>query len=408
MIIKNGLVYLDGEFQKADIKITDGKIERIGIPGEFNDAGSNQGAHEILDANGLYVAPGLIDIHFHGCMGEDFSNGTNEALDAITAYEASVGVTGICPASMTLPSEKIREICKVTAEYSKDRSMQKDGVSTSAPAMPAENKKDDSIPRADILGIHLEGPFISEAKKGAQNPSYIQRGNICEFDKWQEAAEGLIKIISLAPEFSENMDFIEKAADRVRISVAHTTADYETAAKAFSLGATHVTHLFNAMPPLSHRAPGVIGAASDARAEAEIICDGIHVHPSSIRSAFRLFGDDRIILISDSMEATGMPDGRYSLGGLPVNKCGSHATLDDGTLAGSVTNLFDCMRFVVKEAGIPFETALKCASENPAKSIECFDTLGSIEEGKIANLLFIDKDITLKNVILHGTKYSAG
>ena len=200
------------------------------------------------------------------------------------------------------------------------------------------------------------------------------------------------------------MECMEELKDEVVLSVAHTTADYETAAEAFRKGVHHVTHLYNAMSGLSHRAPGVVGAAADHESvEAELICDGIHVHPATVRQTFKMFGDDRIILISDSMEATGMPDGEYALGGQKVMKKGSLATLEDGTLAGSVTNLMDCLRTAVLKMQIPLESAVKCAAVNSARSVGIYDSYGSITPGKTANMVLLkEEDLSTVQVILKG------
>ena len=189
------------------------------------------------------------------------------------------------------------------------------------------------------------------------------------------------------------------------LSVAHTTADYDTAKAAFGAGARQVTHLFNAMPPFTHRAPGVVGAACDnEEVKVEMICDGVHMHPSVIRTAFKMFGDDRIIMISDSMMATGKPDGTYALGGQDVTVKGNVATLTEGgAIAGSVTNLMNCVRYAVKEAGIPLESAVKCAAVNPAKAIGIFDRYGSIAAGKYANVVLLDQDLNIEHIIKSGT-----
>lgn len=376
MIIKNGLIFTGEEFEQKDLYIDGASI----VSG---DAISSP-EQEIVDATGLYVIPGLTDVHFHGCMGQDFSNGTKEAIETIAKYEAGQGVTTICPASMTLPTDHISKICKTAADFCETA---------------AANS-------ATLCGIHLEGPFLSEAKKGAQNGAYLMRADADTFHQWQSDAKGLVKLISVAPEYPENMKFIEQVGDEVNVSLAHSTADYETAMDAFHAGANHVTHLFNAMNPLSHRSPGIPGAAHDANAYVELICDGIHIHPGMIRTAFSIYGEDRIILISDSMEATGMPDGTYNLGGQSVIVKGNLATLKDGTIAGSATNLMDCVRYAVKEAGIPLKTAIKCAAVNSAKSIGVFDTYGSLDAGKAANFVLLDKDLNLKGVYVNGKKIS--
>ena len=210
-----------------------------------------------------------------------------------------------------------------------------------------------------------------------------------------------------APEESENsLEFIRQMKDKVDISLAHTNADYDTALAAFNAGADHAVHLYNAMPAFTHRAPGVIGAVYDSKhVMAEIICDGVHIHPSMVRAAFKMMGADRMILISDSMRATGMPDGQYTLGGLDVKVVGKLATLvSDGAIAGSATNLADCMRTVVKKMDIPLETAVACATINPAKSLKIDDEYGSIEKGKKANVVLLGKDLELKAVIKDGKR----
>ena len=223
---------------------------------------------EVLDAEGCYAIPGLTDIHFHGAVGHDFSDGDADGLAAIAEYELSRGVTQICPAGMTLLPEALEKMCAVAAEHRK-----------------AEK------PGASLCGINLEGPFLSMAKKGAQNGDWLQKPNMELLRKLEEVSGGLVKLVSVAPEVEGAMDFIREASNEVRVSIAHTTADYDTAMAAFAAGAGHVTHLINAMPPFTHRAPGVVGAAFDTpNCWVELICDGIHIHPSVVRSVFKLFG----------------------------------------------------------------------------------------------------------------------
>lgn len=321
-----------------------------------------------------YLLPGLVDVHFHGAAGYDFCDGTKEAYRAIENYENEHGITSICPATMTLPVDELKTIVR---NASKCR-------------------------LHSLVGIHLEGPFISKEKKGAQKEEHIIPPKKEILHDLQQEAEGLIKIVSIAPETEGAIQCIEEMKENFHFSVAHTIADYETAKIAFEAGADHVTHLYNAMRVATHREPAVLGAAADhENVMVELICDGIHVHPSIVRNTFRIFGDDRVILISDSMRATGMEDGNYTLGGQDVVVKGALATLADGTIAGSVTNLFDCMRTVVS-MGIAKEAAVKAATLNPAKSIGIDDEYGSIENGKKANILFTDADLRLKRVMLCG------
>ena len=378
MIIRNALVYgEDKTFSRLDIRIEEDVFTEIcpSLAPSENES--------VLDADGLYAIPGLIDIHFHGCMGHDFCDGTVEAIDAITRYEASCGVTSVCPATMTVSPESLVQVMDAARTYNE------------SPARPGQ---------ASLVGINMEGPFISEAKKGAQAAEHIRLCDEALFCSLQERSGGLIKLVDIAPENEGAMEFIDALHDKVTISLAHTTADYQTAKEAYDRGARHATHLYNAMPPFTHRAPGVVGAAFDSpHCRAELICDGVHIHPSVVRATFQLFGDDRMILISDSMRAAGMEDGQYTLGGQDVAVKGKYATLvSDGALAGSVTNLMDCMRTAVKEMQIPLESAIACATMNPAKAIGIYDRYESISTGKIANLVLLDQDLNLRQVIIHG------
>ena len=379
MIIRNVKVYTESKtFEDGVIMIRNGVFDQV-LSGP-DSAGADDS--EILDGEGCYAIPGLIDLHFHGCMGDDFCDGSKEAIARIAKYEASIGVTAIAPATMTLPADELEEILKVAAEYKKEAS---EG--------------------ADLIGINMEGPFISPAKKGAQDERNIVPCDTDMCHRFLDASEGLVKFVGIAPEQSEkSLDFIQQMKGRVNISLAHTNADYDTAKAAFDAGANHAVHLYNAMPAFTHRAPGVVGAVSDSEhVMAEIICDGVHIHPSVVRATFKMMGADRMILISDSMRATGMPDGRYTLGGLDVDVVGNRATLvSDGALAGSATNLMDCMRTAVKKMGIPLETAVACATMNPAKSLGVYDQYGSIKAGKKADVVLLDKELNLKMVIKDG------
>lgn len=332
-----------------------------------------------------YVLPGLVDIHFHGCAGCDFCDGTVEAMRAIAAYELTHGITTCCPATMTFSEEKLTDICTAyVSAAEKEKILQR-------------------ILLGDVLaGIYLEGPFISAEKKGAQNPAYVQKPDIEMLRRLQDAAGGLIRIVTIAPEEEGAMECIRDGKDAFRFSIAHTAADYETASKAIEAGVSHVTHLYNAMPPYMHREPGVIGAAAESDVVmAELICDGHHIHPSVVRNTFRLFGAERIVLVSDSMMATGMEDGQYTLGGQDVMVKGNIATLADGTLAGSVTNLFDCMRMAI-QMGIPREDAVRAATYNPAGAIGKAGECGVLRVGSRADILVTDRDFGLREVIKSG------
>ncbi len=381
MVIDNVLVYTENkEFVKGGIVLENDTIKSVYKDGEKPQVDNDK----VIDGNGAFAIPGLIDLHFHGCKGDDFCDASKEAIEHIAKYECSVGVTSIAPATMTLPVAELENVLKTAAEY---------------------NETSHGSDCADLIGVNMEGPFISKVKKGAQDERNIIPCNEQVLERFLKASNGLVKFIGISPEESDNsIEFIKNVKDKVNVSLAHTNSDYDTAMKAFAAGANHAVHLYNAMPPFTHRASGVVGAVSDSEnVMAEIICDGIHIHPSVVRATFKMMGADRMILISDSMRATGMPDGTYTLGGLDVNVVGKRATLvSDGAIAGSVTNLMDCMRTVVKDMNIPLETAVGCATINPAKSLGVYDKYGSISVGKKANVVLLGSELELKMVVKDG------
>lgn len=403
MIIQNVKVYnKNHEFVNGEIIIHNGKFEKINETDKFDinenivrklsaETLSDEPAADenvILDGEDCYAIPGLIDLHFHGCKGYDFCDGTREAIAEIAKYEASVGVTAIAPATMTLPVDELETILSVAADYKKDAD---------------RNGTFD----ADLVGVNMEGPFISEAKKGAQDHRNIISCDVDICQRFLDASNGLVKFVGIAPECNENaLEFVGKMKNKVHISLAHTNADYDTAMAAFNAGADHAVHLYNAMPAFTHRAPGVVGAVSDsAHVDAEMICDGVHIHPSVVRATFQMLGAHRIVLISDSMRATGMPDGQYTLGGLDVNVADGKATLVlGGALAGSATNLLECMKTVVRKMGIPLETAVACATENPARCLGISGEYGTISPGKKGNVVLLDQELNLKAVIKDGVR----
>lgn len=395
MLIKNVKVYTEEqEFKDGEIRVEDGVFTQVNVSGENvserNISGTNGDIadlnEEVIDGRGAYAIPGLIDLHFHGCKGYDFCDGTKEAIAEIAKYEAAIGVTAICPATMTLPVDELADILATAADYKRTES--------------ETNPKG-----ADLIGVNMEGPFISAAKKGAQDERNIIpcSEEVCR--RFLDASEGLVKFVGIAPEDNANaVEFIKAMKDKVNISLAHTNADYDTAKAAFDAGANHAVHLYNAMPAFTHRAPGVVGAVSDSpHVNAELICDGVHIHPSMVRATFKMMGAERMILISDSMRATGMCDGRYTLGGLDVDVVGNRATLvSDGAIAGSATNLMDCMKTAVKEMKIPLETAVACATMNPAKALGAYDQYGSIAPGKKGNVVLLDEELAVKMVVKDG------
>lgn len=337
------------------------------------------------EQRGQYILPGLVDIHLHGCAGCDFNEGTVDTMRRMALYELMHGITAICPATMTLPEERLMDICGVCAM-----------------AVETEKLAEGILLRDVLKGIYLEGPFISASKCGAQNPEHIRKPDIGMLIRLQQQAHGLIRIVAIAPEAEGALECIRRGNGDFLFSLAHTCADYATAAAAIREGARHITHLYNAMPPYLHREPGVIGAAADnADVTVELICDGVHVHPAVVRNTFRLFGAGRVVLVSDSMMAAGMEDGEYMLGDLPVSVRGGHAAFSDGTLAGSAVNLFDCMKKAV-EMGVPVEDAVRAAACNPAKVAGLDRECGVIRAGGRADILVTDRRLNLQRVIKSG------
>lgn len=339
----------------------------------------------VIDASDCYVIPGLVDIHFHGAVGEDFSDASAEGLQKIADFELSEGVTYICPAGMTLLEDQLTKVCKVTAAHRKSNPT-----------------------GAEVVGIHLEGPFLCVAKKGAQNEAFLHEPDIAMLRRLNDASEGCVKLVTVAPEEPNGIEFVREASkDGITVSLGHTIANYDIASAAYAAGASHATHLYNGMPSFLHREPGVIGAACDApHAKAELICDGIHIHGSVVRTTFKMFGKERMVIISDSLRATGMPDGIYPFGGQEIEVHGNRATIagHPETLAGSVTSLMGCMRKAV-EFGIPLADAVRASSYNPAQQVKIDDRCGSLEIGKEASIVLLNKDdLSIKKIIFKGAE----
>ena len=371
MLFKNAYIFTEeGVFTHGSFRVEDGKFTEIltTVPDE-----------EGVDLEGQYVIPGLIDVHNHGNSGADFSDGDYEGLVNMARYLAKSGVTSFAPASMTLPYEVLEKAFATAVRITEE---QPDGC-------------------ARLMGIQMEGPFFSEKKKGAQNGAYLKDPDFQAFKKLYDGCNGLIRIADVAPELPGAVEFTREAAKLCTVSIAHTDASYEEADAVLSAGATHLTHLYNAMPPIHHRKPGVIGAGSEREnVIAELICDGEHVHPSSVRMAFKLF-PGRICLVSDALRCCGMPNGEYELGGQQVFLEGNVAKLADGTIAGSVTNLYDCMRKAV-EFGISREQAILSSTIIPARQLQREQEIGSIAPGKLADFVVCGENLEKKVVYLGG------
>jgi len=373
MIITNGIIFCDdGIFRQTDIEARNGIITSIG-------EGLSDVCRDTFDARGCYVIPGLVDIHIHGAAGADFCDGSSRSIECIARFLLQHGVTGFLGTSMALPEERLSDI------YTAARSFVGQPFSS----------------QAILQGINMEGPFFNVKKRGAQNEKYITGADYEMFMRLYAASGSNIKTVAVAPEVEGALAFIGKARLLCNVSIAHTCADYDTACSAFAEGANHVTHLFNGMSGFLHREPGIVGAAADYDAFVEVICDGLHIHPSMVRAIFKIFSDDRVCLISDAMCACGMPDGRYELGGQTVTVANGSATIGNGSLAGSVVVLSECMRRAV-EFGVPLEKALKAATINPAKAVGLDGTIGSLSVGKRADILVLDRDLKLRNVVFNG------
>ena len=313
MLFKNANIFVGGQFQHGSFRVENGRFAEIltTVPAEDG-----------IDLENQYVIPGLVDVHNHGNSGADFSDGDYDGLIKMARYLAQNGVTSFAPASMTLPYDVLEAAYKTAVQL---KNAQPSGC-------------------ARIVGIQMEGPFFSEKKKGAQNGAHLKKPDFAAFKHLYDASEGLLRIADVAAELPGAVEFTEQVSKLCTVSIAHTDCTYEEASAVFDAGASHLTHLYNAMPGIHHRKPGPIGAGSEREnVVAELICDGQHIHPSAVRMAFKLF-PGRICIVSDALRCCGMPDGQYPLGGQDVFLHGGIAKLADGTLAGSATNLYDGSR----------------------------------------------------------------
>lgn len=371
MRYENGWIFAGGRFVRGGFSVENGRFAHVleDVPGPAED----------LD--GALVIPGLVDIHVHGCAGADFSDGDYAGLVRMARYLARRGVTSFAPASMTLPYDALDKAFHAAAR------LRREGLADGA----------------RLMGIQMEGPFLSREKRGSQNPAYLRLPHWDRFLRLYDAAEGLLRIVDVAPELPGAVEFTRRASEKCRVSVAHTAAEYDQAAAVFDAGATHLTHLFNAMSGIHHRHPGPIGTASEREnVTAELICDGIHVHPSAVRMAFRLF-PGRICLISDALRCCGMADGSYSLGGQEILLSGGVARLTGGAIAGSAADLYQCMRRAVS-FGIPREQAVWAATALPARVIGRESETGAIADGRAADFVICGGELEPEAVYLGGKR----
>ena len=375
MIIKNGKVLNDDYvFVDANVKTEGDKIEKIANCKTCACEG------EVIDATDCYVVPGLVETHFHGALGKNFVNDDLDSYEIVSRYEAKNGTTSILPTLSAAPKAKLLS----RLDYMKS-CMDKD------------------IPDcAKMYGVHLEGPFFAEKYKGAHLPENIRNTDVNEFNELVERGGGIVKIMTLAPELP-NADDVIKAGVKsgVCISMGHTNATYEQALHAIECGVKQGTHLFNAMRPLNHRDPGTVGGVLLSDIKAEIICDFFHVHGDVVKMVYDIKGREKINMITDSEVGTGLPDGDYNVNGRVLTVKDKKTYTEDGTIAGGSTVLLDGVKNVVSK-GVPLEDAIMMASKNPAETIGAYDKIGSLKEGKSADILVLDKELNLKHVIMRG------
>ncbi|MBR1971814.1 MAG: N-acetylglucosamine-6-phosphate deacetylase [Oscillospiraceae bacterium] len=375
MFYKNARIFTsDNRFHMGAFEVKDGLFGEV-LP-ETVPA-------DAIDLGGATVIPGLVEVHSHGNSGADFSDGDYEGLKAMAKFYAQCGATSFAPASMTLPYDVLS---KAFANAKQLREEAPEGYSR-------------------IMGIQMEGPYFSYKKRGAQNADYLMEPDFEGFKKLYDEADGLLTIVDIAPELPGAVEFVEKASKLCTVSIAHTDCTYDDAKAAVDAGVTHLTHLYNAMPGIHHRNPGAIPAGvENEKVQAEIIADGFHIHPASVRLAFTMF-KNRMILVSDSGRCTGQPEGyQFDLGGQMAELRGGVAKLvGTDTIACSASNMWACLRNVLSW-GIPEEEAVRAASFNPAKALNAHDKIGSIETGKYADFVITNSDYSEKRVFIGGVE----
>ena len=374
MFYTNARIYAsDFQFHMGAFEVKDGLFAQVLPENVPADA---------IDLKGATVIPGLVEVHSHGNSGADFSDGDYEGLKKMARYYAQCGATSFAPASMTLPYDVL---AKAFATAKQLREEKPEGCSR-------------------IMGIQMEGPYFSYKKRGAQNADYLKEPDFEGFQKLYEDCGGLVRIVDIAPELPGAAEFVARAKELCTVSIAHTDSAYDHAKAAVDAGVTHLTHLYNAMPGIHHRNPGVIPAAvENANVQAELICDGYHIHPASVRLAFTMF-KNRMVLVSDSGRCAGMPEGtKFELGGQDAWLRDGVAKLADGTIACSASNMWTCLCNVLAW-GIPEAEAVRAATYNPAKALGALDKIGSIEKGKYADFVITNADYTQKRVFIGGVE----
>ena len=372
MFYTNARIFVNNEFRTGAFEVVDGKFGAILPENVPADA---------IDLGGATVIPGLIEVHSHGCAGADFSDGDYEGLKSMAKQYAAWGVTSFAPASMTLPYDVLEK------------------AFATAKRLVEENIEGLSV----LRGIQMEGPFFCYAKRGAQNADYLKNPDFEGFKALYDGCGGLVRIVDVAPELPGAAEFVAQASKLCTVSIAHTDSDYDHAKAAVDAGVTHLTHLYNAMPAIHHRNPGVIPAAvENPKVRAEIIADGYHIHPAAVRLAFTMF-KNRMVLVSDSGRCAGKEEGyQFDLGGQMAELRGGVAKLvGTNTIACSASNLWTCLCNAISW-GIPEEEAVRAATYNPACALGVQDEVGSIATGKVADFLVVADGYTGKRIFLAG------
>ena len=378
-ILINGEIYTgDKVIENGYIHIANGSIEAVGPMETAPNHIENQ-----FDAKGKKVVPGFIDVHIHGVGGADTMDASDQAYETMASTLPMEGTTSFLATTATQSIEAIEKALTAIASY---------------------RKTNNTPGKAEMVGVHLEGPFLHPDKAGAQHPSFIQEPNIELFQKWRSLSDDSIRLVTLAPERPNGYELVEYLkSNGIIASIGHSDAAYDEVTHAISKGLSHVTHLYNAMRPLHHRDPGVVGAALLHRElTAEIIADGIHVHPKMIQHAIQSKGTDRIVLITDSMRAKCLKNGLYDLGGQEVKVEGRKATLADGTLAGSVLKMKDAVKLIVEDTSFTLEDTIQLTSVNPAKELGLYQRKGSLAPGKDADIVLLDESLDVAVTVCRG------
>jgi len=381
LILTNGTVVADELIPNGTVVTIGDRIMYVGDEEEgarIKDA-AIPGVFEIIDAQGGYIAPGLIDVHMHGSAGFELMDGTEEALRTMARFLAKSGTVAFLPSTVTAAPEKTRSVAQLVADYA------------------------GSNDEAEVLGVHLEGPYINEKYKGAQYGPAIRPADLGELEELYSILGDKLRLVTLAPEVPGSLDAIAWLKERgINVSIGHSDATYEEAMEGFEAGITHATHTYNGMRGLHHREPGVLGAVlATPGIWAELIADLVHVHPGAIRVLLRSAGVERVVLISDAVQATGLPDGEYMLGDHQIFVKDGAARLAEGNLAGSTLTMLRAVKNMVQEVGISLQDALRMASLNPAQSLGLADR-GWIREGNRADFVILSESFTVQKTIIAG------